>query len=183
MDKLPSIVRLALLWGAAAVLLRACTQSVPAPTDISVPTSTPTPTAFPTPTAAPLPTVTPTFTAAPAPTSAATPTPQGGRFAAISSGYLHTCALTQDGAPVCWGSDRYGQSSPPEGESLIDISSGGEHTCALTQDGTAVCWGNNEDGQSSPPRSLSDICCGLDARKRVRATVGRVRLRGNMWEV
>ena len=32
-------------------------------------------------------------------------------------------------------------------------------------------------------RSLSDICCGLDARKRVRATVGRVRLRGNMWEV
>ena len=33
------------------------------------------------------------------------------------------------------------------------------------------------------PRSLSDICCGLDARKRVRATVGRVRLRGNMWEV
>ena len=33
------------------------------------------------------------------------------------------------------------------------------------------------------PRSLSDICCGLDARKRVRATVGRVRLKGNMWEV
>ena len=32
-------------------------------------------------------------------------------------------------------------------------------------------------------RSLSDICCGLDARKRVRATVGRVRLGGNMWEV
>ena len=36
---------------------------------------------------------------------------------------------------------------------------------------------------NSIPRSLSDICCGLDARKRVRATVGRVRLRGNMWEV
>ena len=33
------------------------------------------------------------------------------------------------------------------------------------------------------PSSPSDICCGLDARKRVRATVGRVRLRGNMWEV
>ena len=29
-------------------------------------------------------------------------------------------------------------------------------------------------------RSLSDICCGLDARKRVRATVGRVRLEGNV---
>ena len=41
------------------------------------------------------------------------------------------------------------------------------------------------DAPSPTPsaRSLSDICCGLDARKRVRATVGRVRLRGNMWEV
>ena len=34
------------------------------------------------------------------------------RFIAISSGMKHTCGVMFDGAPVCWGSDEFGQISP-----------------------------------------------------------------------
>ena len=43
----------------------------------------------------------------------------GRQFASISSGALHTCAIGIDEVSlVCWGNDRYGQSSPPGGERL-----------------------------------------------------------------
>ena len=83
------------------------------------------------------------------------PTPpapaRDGRFLAITSGNLHTCALHHDGTPICWGNDKYGQSSPPRGERFTSISSGSSHTCALRQDGTPVCWGDDTNRQSSPP--------------------------------
>ena len=82
----------------------------------------------------------------------APPAEGGERFASISSGWRHTCALRADGAPVCWGGDESGQTSPPPGEAFTAISSGGEHTCALRADGTALCWGSDESGQTSPPQ-------------------------------
>ena len=70
------------------------------------------------------------------------------RFAAISSGKKHTCALRVDGSPVCWG---FLRGIPPEGERFVAISSGREHTCALRVDGSPVCWGSNSHRQASPP--------------------------------
>ena len=74
------------------------------------------------------------------------------RFASISSGLAHVCALRDDGTLVCWGADESGQASPPQGEEFASISSGRVHTCALRDDGTPVCWGNDESGQASPPQ-------------------------------
>ena len=82
------------------------------------------------------------------PTEQPTPTE---RFAAISSGTLHTCGLREDGSAVCWGNNAYGEASPPEGETFTAISSGSSHSCGLREDGSAVCWGYNRHGQSSPP--------------------------------
>lgn len=87
----------------------------------------------------------------------------GKTVTAISTSWLHTCALA-DGKAYCWGSNTYGQLGNGEeadsstvpvavdtSDALKDkvvtaISTGGEHTCALA-DGEAYCWGNNAYGQ------------------------------------
>ena len=81
----------------------------------------------------------------------------------LSSGLAHTCALREDGSPVCWGVEDddvdAGQAEPPRGERFVSISSGAIHTCGLREDGTAVCWGTGpsdidvagDAGQADPP--------------------------------
>ena len=89
------------------------------------------------------------------PTERPAPTSDDGQptqtFAAISSGYFHTCGLREDGSAVCWGDDELGQARPPEGETLAAVSSGWAHTCGLREDGSAVCWGGARNGAASPP--------------------------------
>ena len=79
----------------------------------------------------------------------AVPAPE--RFVTIASGQDHNCALQENGNPVCWGSDRHGESSPPPGEKFIAVSCGDGHTCALREDGSPVCWGLDWQGETSPP--------------------------------
>jgi len=84
-------------------------------------------------------------------------------FRSISAGYDHVCALTNEGAAYCWGSDDYGKlgigADAPSGvvpvteptrvvggRTFRAISAGFSHTCAVTSDYHAYCWGSDVGG-------------------------------------
>ncbi|MDB4542667.1 RCC1 domain-containing protein [bacterium] len=98
------------------------------------------------------------------------PTPEY-KLTSLSTGTGHTCVL-EEGVPVCWGNNDYGQLNAPALTNPIEICAGGQHTCAMDAEGVK-CWGAGsivdsendfkQAGQSivpklSNPRSLS---CGL----------------------
>ena len=79
---------------------------------------------------------------------------------AVSSGTLHTCALTASGGAKCWGYNREGQlgdgtktdsGTPVEvsglSEGVLSISAGWKHTCVVMSDAAVKCWGWNNGGQ------------------------------------
>lgn len=86
---------------------------------------------------------------------------------AISSGSLHTCALTTGGEALCWGqaNGQLGTGAATNTPSatpapvcadaacatplagIVAIAASSSHTCAVTSDATVKCWGDNEDGQ------------------------------------
>ncbi len=87
------------------------------------------------------------------------------RFAQISAGTIHTCAVTTDGVAYCWGNGSNGMlgnnstnssgSRVPKAVLKADgaesdlrfsqISAGLNHTCAIATDGLAYCWGFGRD--------------------------------------
>jgi alpha-tubulin suppressor-like RCC1 family protein len=85
----------------------------------------------------------------------------GHKFASITGGEDHTCALTTQGAAYCWGYNSHGRlgdgttddtdGNPPQqvigGHRFASISASYLHTCAITTRGAAYCWGYNDDGQ------------------------------------
>ena len=95
----------------------------------------------------------------------------GPTYSSISSGYLHTCAVSTDGEAVCWGSGqsngggflgssssgksrlpdlRRNQNEPPPGD-FLDVAAGNFHTCGLRTDRSVVCWGRSGYGQATSP--------------------------------
>ncbi len=108
---------------------------------------------------------------------------------AIATGGAHTCALTEPGGVLCWGSNWSGQlgdgtkerRSVPVRVRGLDkgvkaIAAGGAHTCALTEQGGVLCWGRNERGQlgdgTKEDRSAPVPVRGLDNGVKAIAVVG-----------
>jgi len=75
-----------------------------------------------------------------------------------SAGYLHTCAIREDGDARCWGRNISGQATVPGDLGKVTvISAGRAHTCAIREDGDARCWGSNREGQATVPRDLGKV--------------------------
>lgn len=90
-------------------------------------------------------------------------------FVKLAAGREHTCAITSQGDPWCWGrgdNGRLGNGSKLSEEvpygpivgvaDLVDICAGSEHTCAVTSLGQVQCWGGNDQGQLGMPGSDVD---------------------------
>jgi alpha-tubulin suppressor-like RCC1 family protein len=81
------------------------------------------------------------------------------RFAAVTTGSTHSCALTSEGEVYCWGENASGQvGTGKRGSSIMParladtlgftaLSAGGDATCGVRRDGAVSCWGSNAAGQ------------------------------------
>jgi len=65
-----------------------------------------------------------------------------GAFVSIVAGERHVCALREDGAVACWGSNEYAQATPPPGEHFLELRAAGLATCGLRDDLAIRCWGS-----------------------------------------
>ena len=94
----------------------------------------------------------------------------GSKVKNITSGYLHSCALTTNGRVWCWGNNTYGQlgnnsttnSARPVavaglGRGVRAIDAGWFDTCAITARGAVKCWGNNSYGQLGNNTTTSSL--------------------------
>ena len=86
------------------------------------------------------------------------PVALGVKAVSLSSGYNHTCAISNEVPPqaYCWGDNSFGQlgSAAPAGpirvpvaDGLAVVSTGYGHSCGLTPAGVAYCWGDGLWGQ------------------------------------
>lgn len=71
----------------------------------------------------------------------------GLKFTRIALALGHTCALTSEGAPYCWGR-HWGQTPQPVPTSVRfhTLDAGSSTFCGLTDEGAVWCWGSNRDG-------------------------------------
>lgn len=66
----------------------------------------------------------------------------------VSAGFSHTCAVSDAGAAMCWGSL---QAQGLGSQKVIDVKSGRDYSCALLSTGNVSCWGKNDYSQLGAP--------------------------------
>lgn len=76
--------------------------------------------------------------------------PAGVRAKSVALGDYHSCALSEDGAVYCWGTNYLGQLGTPDPSStmrrvtlppMTALACGTDHCCAANGAGTLRCWG------------------------------------------
>lgn len=81
-------------------------------------------------------------------------------FATVSAGGHHTCAVTNAGSLVCFGSNLSGEAGGSDAAVFNSVgpvgfydsvSAGRNHTCALTKTGRTECWGRTIHLTRLPP--------------------------------
>lgn len=81
----------------------------------------------------------------------------GIRFASVSCGALHTCAIDEAGQLSCWGANDFGHlglgDTSDRGEPALvgpdwaNVASAFEHSCGVATSGELRCWGNGANDQ------------------------------------
>ncbi|MFN3199899.1 MAG: fibrinogen-like YCDxxxxGGGW domain-containing protein [Bradymonadia bacterium] len=94
----------------------------------------------------------------------------------VSAGYLHNCAILDNGKVKCWGYNNQGQLGQGNttqrgdggnemgdnlaytelgtGRTAVDIVSGNTHNCAILDDGGVKCWGRGSNGNLGQNNTL-----------------------------
>ena len=104
----------------------------------------------------------------------------GAPLIAISSGVYTTCALREDGSPICWGGAVH-DLTPPEGETFVDISVIDTHACALRGNGSLVCWGDSDVTPKEEAGPFDDVSVGGDTCAIRREDAAPVCWNGGLW--
>ncbi|GAB4155337.1 MAG: hypothetical protein Kow00107_05170 [Planctomycetota bacterium] len=129
-----------------------------------------------------------------------TPSPDPRKVVAVSAGYDHVLALTEDGSVSAWGNNALGQLGtgdtqkrlvPVKVEGLAGVtavSAGNGFSLALLSDGTVWGWGAADQGQlgaSDHPKQLRPrLIDGITSVKLIKAagsTVAAIRNDGTLW--
>ncbi len=90
-------------------------------------------------------------------------TPGGAFTVLVMGGFSFVCGLRPAGEVACWGTNKYGQSSPPEGKfTQIQAQASAYSVCGLRPAGEMECWGyGGKQSKKVPPRGpLSGVHAG-----------------------
>lgn len=111
----------------------------------------------------------------------------------LAAGYMHMCAILDNDAVKCWGSNSIGQSGVenntnygatagsmatlPEvmlggGRTAKSIAAFVHHTCALLDNDTMKCWGHNAYGQLGIDNAVSKGAAALDMQNLLPINLG-----------
>ena len=85
-------------------------------------------------------------------------------FVSVCAGEHYFCGLRSNGAAVCWGDNRSGQTDVPVGETFQEIACGAHHVCGRRTNGSVVCWGGLGASWASGPPGIFFQRIGAGAR-------------------